>query len=299
MTKNPATTAAAQAEPITDEEFEDGIEIEEGEEALIEEEPAQQAPEEEPEEEGEGDPPPAAASSEEEDDLGDYVPQFSEKDQKFIEQRIIKKQVDRRNAAEQELAQLKELIANHQPEEEQPEPVVPEIPKPHQADYDERMQEWRQAVEANAIWKRDQQTREEQKQRDEAAAADKALEEFKGTVDAYTVRAEKMGITRDRLKAAGEKVSQIGISDELSVFLLNDPQGAAVTVHLSENPTEVAKLQNMDHMSAAAYVAGVIKPAIKAKRNPGRADAPPLDTGRHTSVSTSDADEGLAGATFE
>ena len=88
---------------------------------------------------------------------------------------------------------------------------------------------------------------------------------------------------------------------ELTMRLLKDPQGPAITVHLSNNVTELAKLQNMEYGEAVDYIATTIKPAIAAGRQERTSQdvPPPLSAPKQTVVPDSDDADGLAGATFE
>ena len=89
-------------------------------------------------------------------------------------------------------------------------------------------------------------------------------------VKSYTDNALKMKIKLETLAKAGEVCESYGLAGnkELTEYLLKDPKGAAIVVHLgsSENADELSLVASMSATEAADYIASNIKPKLAAKQ---------------------------------
>lgn len=78
-------------------------------------------------------------------------------------------------------------------------------------------------------------------------------------VQAYSQRAEKLGVSANELQAAGSVVGQFGIDDQLVQLILDDEKGPLITIYLSQNLAELEKLIQMPIIAATTHIATVIK----------------------------------------
>jgi DNA mismatch repair ATPase MutL len=97
-------------------------------------------------------------------------------------------------------------------------------------------------------------------------------------VKSYTDNALKMKIKPETLTKAGEICASYGITGnkDLTEYLLKDPKGAAIVVHLgsSENADELSLIASMSATEAVDYIASHIKPKLSVKQT-SKAAAPP------------------------
>ena len=80
------------------------------------------------------------------------------------------------------------------------------------------------------------------------------LQALKSTVSTYAERAEKLGINAEELNVAGQTVAAMGISDEVTLHILTDEKGPAITRFLAHNPAEIDKINTLLPMAAAVYI---------------------------------------------
>lgn len=280
-------------------EFESEVEEQpEPEQVEKPEEPEAEQPEE-PKAEGER--PANDGNTEDEDPWRDYNPNFDEKQNEFINQKIVGKHYGKRREAEEKLEA--ERLAREKAERElmqlkEPQrPEVPPIPDPYDDNFEAKMAEREQAIAAQAVYDRDKAAREYMTQLQQKEAQEKAQQEFVQSVTTYSERAKNLGISPVELEAAGDKVARYGVSDDIVNHILHDKQGPQVTMYLAKNPLEVEKLQTMIPTQAAVYIETQIKPkAIVSKAKPD--DTPePVDTPNGKGMP--EAQRGPKNATYE
>ena len=222
---------------------------------------------------------------------------FNEEQQKVFNDMAAKKAFETREqkrANEELQRQIKELQAA-QPVEQAPS--IPDMPDQYSDNYEQEMAardkalQDRAAFDANASYLRQQADLQVQEsQRLENEALNKSLEDYSG-------RAKKLGISDKELEVAGNTVYQYGINDHVAKYILADEHGPLITKYLSENPTAMESLHSMPPISAGAFIESQVKPqAIKLK--PATTNAPePVETLNGAGVQP--AQRGPKGATFE
>lgn len=93
----------------------------------------------------------------------------------------------------------------------------------------------------------------------------------------YVDNAAKLKINPKVLEQAGKVCESFGIHDnkELTEYLLKDPKGAAIVVHLGANEDELSLISSMSTADAVDFIALQIKPRLAAKQT---SKAPPPAT---------------------
>jgi len=204
--------------------------------------------------------------------------EFNEAQQKVVNDIAAKKAFEVREGkrANEELQrQLSELQAKMPVEQA---PNVPAAPDPYSDTFEQDMAARDQALLAKAQFDaqanqraQQAQAQEQEKQRLEAEALNKSVED-------YTGRAQKLGVSNDELQVAGNIVYQYGIDNQVTQHILNDDHGPLITKYLSQNPQAMDSLRNLPPISAGAFLETQIKPmAIKLKPNTTNAPSP-VDT---------------------
>lgn len=227
--------------------------------------------------------------------------EFTEEQQKFINENIVGRQVAKRKEAEQKLEEYQrrlEALEQQSQTQQDGEPVVPDPPNIWDDNYEEKTKERDEALIRHAEWRAEQKTRQEWEQRQAWEQQQKHQETLLKQVQTYTERAQKdYGIDPNDLQVAGNAVSQFGINEDLTKFILNDDAGPAITMHLSRNIAELEQLNSMDPIQAAVYIATEIKP--RATRNAKRRAAPPEPVDNPKGGGVPEKDRGPKGAVYE
>lgn len=222
---------------------------------------------------------------------------FNEEQQKVFNDMAAKKAFETREqkrANEALQRQIKDLQAA-QPVEQAPN--IPDMPDQYSDNYEQEMAardkalQDRAAFDANASYLRQQEELQAQEsQRLENEALNKSLEDYSG-------RAKKLGISDKELGVAGNTVYQYGINDHVVKHILADEHGPLITKYLADNPMAMESLRTMPPISAGAFIESQVKPqAIKLK--PATTNAPePVETLNGAGVQPTK--RGPKGATFE
>lgn len=162
-----------------------------------------------------------------------------------------------RDQAKQENEQLRQQIAQQQ---QTSEPVVPEMPDPFDDDFEQKAQEREQKLVERANWKAQQDLSLRQQEQQAQQAQQEQLQSVQQKAQTYTERAKTFGINEQELQQAGSLVAQHGISNELTMAILDDPEGALITKMLAANPLEIEKLNGMNLYQAALHIESTIRP---------------------------------------
>jgi len=192
--------------------------------------------------------------------------------------------------AEQKLRELEAQL----PKENRPQ--IPPLPDPYDADYDQKIAARDKAISAAAAFDAKQEVarghqEQAQRQRFEAKQAD-----LYKTAVAYKERSDKLGIPAADLQSAATSLSNFGISEDLTQFLLKDDQGPLMTMYLARNPVVLERLATFGPIEMGHYIASDIKPKLAAVKSRTQAPAPAdvLDGGGSPPKA-----RGPKGATFE
>jgi hypothetical protein len=201
--------------------------------------------------------------------------------------------MEERRAREALEARLQEIEAKQAP---QSRPEIPPLPDPYDEDFDAQMKARDAKILEAAKYDARQETLYQQQQQQREQQQRQKQTELETLANSYAQRAAKLNITGDMLKAAGETVAAVGISDQLAEHILQDEQGPLITTYLARNPGEIEALQNLTPFKAALYLEQKIKTRLSGGRK--QADIPaPADTLR--GGGTTRKERGPAGATYE
>jgi hypothetical protein len=231
------------------------------------------------------------------------APEFTPEQQEYINNHITARMRARLTAAEQRAAELEE-IAN-QVKQQQPQnvdqdgaPVVPPMPEDIWADdYEERVKQRDEAIANRARWETDQQIRQQWEQHQQQQRLEESQKAVETKVKDYSKRATSLGIESNALQIAGNTVAQVGVTDYVAEYILQDESGPAITMYLAKNLGELANMQSMNPMQAAVHIEKRIKPnalrSVKAKTNLPE----PTETVKGSGVR--EKQRGPQGATYE
>lgn len=174
-----------------------------------------------------------------------------------------------REAAEAEIARLKAQIPeNHKP-------VIPEMPDPYDADFDERMRQREEAIKQAAIYDAQEQIKQAQLSEQQNALLAKQQSDLIAAVNTYSGRAKALGVSENELQVAGQAVAAYGISEQVAEFILHDDKGPAITTYLAKNPNELDAISKLNPLQAAIHIATNIKPKLTVKTRAADLPDPP------------------------
>lgn len=189
--------------------------------------------------------------------------EFSDEQQRFINEEIIAKKVARQREAERQYEQ--ERIRREEVEAElnrlkaPVRPVVPPVPDYFDSEYEAKLAARDEALKRAAAYDARQEAIREADQRAMAEEQQKAAAVTYGRVREYSSRADQLGIKADDLQRAGNYVAQYELPNSLVDEILDDDHGPAITVYLARNPEEIDKIRSMRPTKAWAYIEREIK----------------------------------------
>ena len=162
-------------------------------------------------------------------------------------------------------------LKNKQPEVIRPD--VPPMPDEFDDDFQSKLQARDDAIRLQAEHDAGvkfaetqlQEAQLRQQTEDQAALAVK--------VQAYSSNATKLGITPQDLQTAGGIVGQYGLREDVATALLDDDEGALVTLYLASNPLAIENLNGANMLSIGQVYADIKSKASALK--PKQSDAPP------------------------
>ena len=176
---------------------------------------------------------------------------------------------------------------------------IPAMPDAFDDDYDQKMVARDQAIRDQANYHNQNQNYQNQQQQTQQQEANAKQQKEYEAVTSYSNKAKELGISEKELFAAGTKVGEYGLSDDLTTHILGDPDGPLITKYLAANAKD-----GYDLASMSPYAVGTFLDGIKTKANalkPKTSSAPaPAATLNGNGV---DKDVGkyqyIEGATFE
>jgi hypothetical protein len=228
--------------------------------------------------------------------------EFSEEQQKVLNEAIGKKVFKQREAERErdKLAKELEEIRKQIPKERRPE--VPELPDPYALTDDQYRQQQAkrdEALRSAAAYDARQLQLQEQEQRVRAQQEQARQDALMEVVGSYTQRAKKLGVKPEELQEAAQTCGAFGLggNDPLTQFILSDEHGPLITRYLAKNPLELEQLVAMPATQAAVRIATAIKQKAVALKPKVNTAPDPVDSPR--SSGTSQKSRGPVGAIYE
>jgi hypothetical protein len=239
---------------------------------------------------------PTASDSE---DNHDKKVEFTPEQQKVVNDIAAKKAFEAREAkrrAEELEKRIAELEAN-KPVEQVPD--IPALPDPYDDNYEEQLRLRDEALMAKARFDAQAQLQEQQLQAQEQERQRLEMQQLNQSVEDYSARAKKLGISDSELQQAGDLVTQYGINDQITLHILEDEQGPLITSYLSKNPQAMDAINGLPPIKAALYIESTIKPEA-AKLGQKTTSAPePVETIQPGGIDANEQYQFSKGATFE
>lgn len=222
--------------------------------------------------------------------------QFTPEQQAVFDKVIGEKTFKAREAerkAEAAEARLRELQAQL-PKENRPS--IPALPDPYDADYSQKIAARDEAIKAAAAFDAKQELVKNQQQHVQRQRVEAQQAELVKSATAYKERSDKLGIAPSDLQNAANALSNFGITEDLTRFLLKDEQGPLMTMFLARNPVALERMSGLSPLEMGHYIASEIKPKLAAVKPRTQAPAPAdvLDGG-----GSPKKERGPKGATFE
>lgn len=222
--------------------------------------------------------------------------QFTPEQQAVFDKVIGEKTFKAREAerkAEAAEAKLREVEARL-PKENRP--AVPPVPDPYDADYESKIAARDKAISQAAAFDARQETIKSHHEAAERQRLEAKQADLYKTAVAYKERSDKLGIPAPDLQSAATALSNFGITDDLTQFLLKDDQGPLMTMYLARNPVVLERMAGLSPLEMGHYIASAIKPQLAAVKTRTQAPDPAdvLDGG-----GSPRKERGPKGASFE
>lgn len=142
------------------------------------------------------------------------------------------------------------------------------------AKYNANMPSYYKQIQDKATYDAQQTTLLQQQHSQQQQAQQQQALKAQETIVAYAARSTELGIEKTELEAAGNKVAQYGLSNDLVMHILSDKKdGPLITKYLAANPVEGFNLATMDPYSAGSFLDGIKVKAAELK--PKKTDTPP------------------------
>lgn len=99
----------------------------------------------------------------------------------------------------------------------------------------------------------------EYQKRESEQVATQQRTQLNKTLEDYTRRGLEKGLTIDQMQLSEQVLNGAGISPDLGVYIMGDPQGAEIANYLSTNPTELQSVLSLTPAQASVKIATEIK----------------------------------------
>lgn len=218
-------------------------------------------------------------------------------------QKVINKKHWEAKEAERQAAEYKrqlEELQSQQRTAQNAEPIVPPMPDAFEDNFEQLVSERDKKIMERAQWQANQNAQQQQQQQIEQQQLQEQQQKIYQSVQTYEERAKGFGIDKQELEQVGNLVSQSGISLDLQMELLNDPDGALIVKHLASDIQSLDQLTKMTPYQAANFINQKVRPqAINLKPKTSNTPPPP-DNLSGGNVDIDAAKYGIvAGAKFE
>ena len=176
-----------------------------------------------------------------------------------------------RKAAEEESERLRNELAELRNTKD--DLTIPDVPDQYSEDYQEQIAKRDQAIKANAEHDAELNRLADDKKRSDKAVADRIEKEDAAQVAVFDANMVALGVSPVEVKAAADKIIEYGISDGLSDFILEDPDGPLMVKYLEKNPTELEEMNKMSSLSLFNHINSTVRAKAQLLK-PKTSDAP-------------------------
>lgn len=180
--------------------------------------------------------------------------------------------------AERERDELKVFKANAEQAERERQAAqvgnIPPMPDQFDDDFESKVKQRDEALVAQANYNAQNQAYMQQQQLNQQQVAQAKEVELRQSMHTYSNKAVELGIKQEELQAAGNAVAGYGLSDELVIHIINDPDGPLITKHLAANPQDGYQLANMSAFSVGTFLDGIKQKASALKPKTSNTPSP-------------------------
>ena len=192
------------------------------------------------------------------------------------------KQYGEKKQLERDLAEQRRVNEEFQKaERERQAAAVGNIPPvPNEFDYDDdasyqaahKLRD--EALQAQAQYNYQNQAHLQQQQFQQQQEAQAKQAKIQESMTNYSQKATELGIKHEELQAAGNTVASYGLSDDLVMHILADPDGPLITKHLAVHAKDGHELANMSPYAVGAFLDGIKQKASALKPKTSSTPAP-------------------------
>ena len=177
------------------------------------------------------------------------------------QQAYINKQYGEKKQLERDLAAQREQNARFQQAERERQAAlvgnIPEMPDAFEDDYELKIKQRDEALVAQANYNAQNNAYLQQEQFNQQQAAQAQAVKVQESMTSYSSKATELGINQAELQAAGNKVANYGLSDDLVLHILSDPDGPLITKHLAEHAKDGYELASMSPFAVGQFLDGI------------------------------------------
>jgi hypothetical protein len=181
-------------------------------------------------------------------------------------ERLLSKSDERANSLAKELEELKSSSVDL---------TIPPVPDQYSDNFETDIAKRDEAVKRKAEYDAQQERiAADQKRQDDAKVAESNTREQE-QIATFDKNMVTLGLNPIEVKAAADTILGYGISDGLSDFILEDPDGPLLVQYLKDNPVELESMNSMSTLSLYNHInadvrakASLLKPKTSNAPNP-------------------------------
>ena len=183
-------------------------------------------------------------------------------------ERLLNKSTERADGLEKELGVLKE---------KDNQVIVPDAPDPYSETFADELAVRDEAIKRKAEVDAQQSIDADRQKQNEAKARNDLEEADREKVASFDKNMVAAGFDSLDVKKAADSVIELGMSNSLQDFVLEDPDGPALVMYLNENPIELEQMSSMSPYSLHNHINSEIRAkASLLKPQTSNAPDPPI-----------------------
>ena len=183
-------------------------------------------------------------------------------------ERLLNKSTERADGLEKELGVLKE---------KDNQVIVPDAPDPYSETFADELAVRDEAIKRKAEVDAQQSIDADRQKQNEAKARNDLEEADREKVASFDKNMVAAGFDPLDVKKAADSVIELGMSNSLQDFVLEDPDGPALVMYLNDNPIELEQMSSMSPYSLHNHInseirakASLLKPQTSNAPDPPR-----------------------------